>query len=97
MEFIFEIIFEIIFELVFEGGLEVSKSNKIPKYIRYPLIGIISLCFIAVIGFVFIAGIVSLKEDYIFVGIFLIILALFLLIMSVIKFRKAYLAKINKK
>ncbi len=33
-----EYIFEFIIELAIEGGIEVSKSNKIPKYIRFPLI-----------------------------------------------------------
>lgn len=85
-----ECLFEFILELVFEGSIEVSKSNKIPKYVRYPLIVIISLFFIAVIGLIFLAGILSLKEN-ILVGIFFILLGLFMLIMSVIKFRKTYL------
>ncbi len=91
-----EYIFEFIMELVLEGGIEVSKSSKIPKYIRYPLIGILSLFFIAVIGLVFFAGILSLKEN-ILSGIFLILVGLYLLIMSVIRFRKAYLSKIDKR
>ncbi len=90
-----EYIFEFILELVLEGGIEVSKSRKIPNYIRYPLIGILSLFFIAVIGLVFWAGILSLKEN-IPSGILLILVGLFLLIMSVIRFRKTYLTKINK-
>ncbi len=90
-----EYIFEFILELVLEGGIEVSKSRKIPNYIRYPLIGILSLFFIAVIGLVFIAGILLLKEN-IPSGILLILVGLFLLIMSAIRFRKTYLTKINK-
>ncbi len=82
-------------ELVLEGSFEVSKSSKIPKYIRYPLIGILSLFFIAVIGLLFFTGILSLKEN-ILSGVFLISVGLFLLIMSVIRFRKACLSKINK-
>ncbi len=82
-------------ELALEGGIEVSKNSKIPKYIRYPLIGILSLFFIAVIGLVFFTGILSLKEN-ILSGILLILVELYLLIMSVIRFRKAYLTKINK-
>ena len=90
-----EYIFEFILELVLEGSIEVSKSSKIPKYVRYPLIGIISLFFIAVIGLIFFTGILSLKENII-LGILLILVGLLLLIMSVIKFRKIYLTKINK-
>jgi len=90
-----EYLFEFILELVLEGSIEVSKSSKIPKYIRYPLIVIISLFFITIIGLIFFVGIVSLKEN-IFVGIFFILIGLSMLIMSVIKFRKTYLTKINK-
>lgn len=90
-----EYIFEFIMELVLEGSIEVCKSSRMPKYIRYPLIGIISLFFIFIIGLVLLTGILSLKEN-IFLGIFLILVGLFLLIMSVIRFRKAYLTKINK-
>lgn len=91
-----EYIFEFILELVLEGSIEVSKSRKIPKYIRYPLIVIISLFFIAVIGLIFLVGILSLKEN-IPLGVFFILIGLFMFIMSVIKFRKTYLIKTNKK
>ncbi len=94
MEYIFEFIVELAVELVFEGSFEASKSSRIPKYIRYPLIGIICLFFIAVVGLVFFFGILTLKEN-IFAGIVLILIGLLLLIMSAVKFRKTYLIKIN--
>lgn len=87
-----EYIFEFILELVIDGSIEASKSSKIPRYIRYPLIVLISLFFIAVIGVIFLAGILSFKEN-VFLGIFFILISLFLFIMSVIKFRKTYLRK----
>ncbi len=90
-----EYLFEFLFELVLEGSIEISKSSKIPKYVRYPLIGIILLFIIAVIGIIFFAGILSLKE-HILLGILLIFVGLLLLIMGVIKFRKTYLTRINK-
>lgn len=95
VEDIFEIIMEIVIELVFEGSFETAKSSRIPKYIRYPLIGIIILFIIAVIGLIFFAGILSLKEN-IFAGIILILVGLLLLIMSAVKLRKAYLTKYTK-
>ena len=91
-----EYIFEFIFELVLEGSIEVSKSRNIPKYIRYPLIVIISLFFIAIIGLIFLVGILSIKENML-LGIFLILIGLFLFIMSIIKFRKTYLCKTSEK
>lgn len=89
-----EFLFEFILELVFEGGIEASKNSKIPKYIRYPLIIIISLFFIAVIGILLVAGALALRKN-ILAGIIFILIGLFLLIMSIIKFRKTYI-KINK-
>lgn len=91
-----EYVFEFILELALGGSIEVSKNRKIPKYIRYPLIMIISLFFIAVIGLVFLAGILSLKES-VFLGILFILIGLFMFIMSIIKFRKTYLIKTSQK
>ncbi len=90
-----EFIFEFILELVLEGGIEVSKSNKIPKYIRYPLIGIIILFFIAVIGFLILTGIILLNENIV-LGILLIVIGVLFLIISAIKFRKTYMIKSKK-
>ncbi len=91
-----EFLFEFILELVFEGSIEVSKNSKIPKYIRYPLIVIIALFFIAVIGIIFLAGILSLRKN-ILLGILFILLGLLISIVSVKKFRKTYFTKIGKK
>ncbi len=90
-----EYLIEFLFELVIEGSIEASKSPKLPKWVRYPLIVIIAFFFLAVIGLVFLAGFLSLKEN-IFMGIFFLLLGLFLLIASIIKFRKLYLIKVNK-
>ncbi len=87
-----EFIFEFLLELIFEGTLEASKNKKIPKYIRYPLIGIIILFFLAVIGLIFFVGIMFFKESVIG-GIFFIAIGVFMLIMSIIKFRETYLLK----
>lgn len=91
-----EYIIEFILELALEGGIEASKSNRVPKYIRYPLIVIISLFFIVVIGLIFFAGILMLKDNII-VGIFIILTGLFMLVSVIVKFRKTYLIKIDQK
>lgn len=95
MEFLFEFVMELIMELFLEGAMEASKSSKIPKYVRYPLIVIIILFFVAVIGLIFLAGILVLEKN-VFVGILLILIGLWMLIMSAIKFRKTYLSRKNK-
>ena len=88
-----DFIIELIFEFLFDGMLETSKSNRVPKFIRYPLI-IIILFFILVIGFIFIVSILSFKESII-AGILLIIIDLFLFVGSIYKFRKEYFSKNN--
>ena len=89
-----DFIIELIFEFLFDGMLETSKSNRVPKFIRYPLIIIIILFFILVIGFIFIVSILAFKESII-AGILLIIIDLFLFVGSIYKFRKEYFSKNN--
>lgn len=90
-----EFLFEILLELIAEGTVELSKSIKVPKFIRYPLIGIIVLFFIAIIGIVLFAGFIALEEN-VLLGILFIILGLFLLVMGIVKFKKVYLVRKNK-
>ena len=87
-----DFIIELIFEILFDGLLEISKSNRVPKFIRYPLIIIILLIFILVIGFIFIASILAFKENKL-AGLLLIIIDLFLIIGTISKFRKEYFTK----
>ena len=90
-----DFLFELIFELIFEGALEASKSRKVPKIIRYPLIALIELFFAAIIIGLFIIGILVLKDNII-LGIFMIVISIVLLISAIIKFKKVYLEKANK-
>lgn len=82
-----EILFEFIFELLFEGSVEVAKSRKAPRWIRYPIIALLSLCIIAVVLLFFVLGIFLIikNESYsLFLGlVFLIIDVLF--VVSIIK------------
>jgi hypothetical protein len=87
-----EYIFEIILEFILDGSIEIIKSSKVPKYIRYPLIAIISVFLMAVIGIIFLVGILSFKENMV-LGLFLILLGLAASIVGVVKFRKIYLIK----
>jgi len=87
-----EYLFEFIFELIIGGSIEASKNNRVPKWIRYILIGIIALFFTVVIGTILLAGILSLQKN-IFLGMFFLLLGIFMLIMSFVKFKKTYLIK----
>lgn len=87
-----EFLFELLIELIAEGTVELSKSIKVPKYIRYPLIVLVVLFFVAVIGIMLLVGFMSLQQNMFF-GILIIALTLFMLIMGIVKFRKTYLIK----
>lgn len=91
-----EYLIEFILELVIEGGLEATKSNKVPKNIKYIILGIISLLFIGVIGIIYLTAFLIIKLSIIgFILFFL--LATFMLISAIIKFKKEYLKRINNK
>ena len=89
-----DFIFELILELALEGSIEVSKNTKLPKSIRYFFICLIILFFTAVIGIVFIAGILIFKDN-IYTGLFIIAIGIFMLVSSIMKFKKIYLNRIK--
>lgn len=84
-----EYVFEFLLELVFEIGVEVSKNKRTPKWIRCLLLAVFVLFFLAVIALMLFAGIVMLKENTL-AAILFIAVGLFLPVMGIIKFRKAY-------
>lgn len=87
-----EFLFELLFELAAEGTVELSKSVRVPRPVRFLLIGIIVLFSVAVIGVMLLASIMALKEN-VFFGIALLAITLFMLVMGVIRFRETYLKK----
>ena len=58
-----DFILAILVELFVEGTVELSKNVKVPKAIRYPLLGLIILFILAVIVGIFILGFNLLTED----------------------------------
>ncbi len=87
-----EFIIELILDLLLEGSIEASKSEKVPKPIRYILIALISLFFLAVIGLIIFIGIDTLKNSKLG-GIIVILMGVLLLILAIMKFKKIYLKK----
>lgn len=87
-----EFLLELLFDLITEGTVELSQNVKVPKIIRYPLIVIIVIFFVAVIGVMVLASVLALRQNLPF-GILLSALTLFLLVTGVLKFRKIYLSK----
>ena len=90
-----DFLFELIFDLIAEGTLELSKSVKVPKYIRYPLIAIIVLFSVAVISVILLVGIASFKENVV-LGTVFVAIAVLMTIMGIKKFRQTYLERKNK-
>ena len=83
---------EFILELLLEGGVYLSSNKKVTKFIRYPLIFIISILFLLVVALIFYLGIWIYKES-IALSIAFIILSVAMLYGSINKFKKIYLEK----
>ena len=86
MEHIFGLVVVLIMEIIYEA----SKSPKVPKPLRYILIGLTILFFAAFFVCIFIAGIWTLKKT-VPGGIVIIAFGLLMLILCIRKFRKTYL------
>lgn len=89
-----EYVIEAILDLVLELGIEASKNKKVPKIIRYLLIGLIMFLFLGVIGIVLFTGGLVLFQDIIG-GIILIVIGVVMLMSALIKFKKIYIKKNN--
>lgn len=89
-----EFLIEFLVELILEGSMEISKDEKMPKWLRYLCLTIITLVFGVVTIGMFILGIVVGKEN-IYAGLFFIIIGFILLISGIVKFEKKYIEKRN--
>jgi len=85
-------ILEFVFELIFEFMVELSSNNKVPKFIRYPLVFIIICLFLLVIFGLLLLGVTIFKENII-LGLVIALISLGLFVASIIKFKKMYLNK----
>lgn len=91
-----ELIFEFILELFLEGGIEISKNKRISRWIRYPILVIIILFFATVIFGILFLGLMLLPKN-ILVSLFMLGIGLFMLIGTILKFKKVYLEGLNDK
>lgn len=89
-----EFLIELVLELILEGSMEISSNRKVPKIIRYPLIGLIFLIFLFVFGIILFVALISYKESILF-SIFFIIIDIFLVLGFIKKFKELYLNKKN--
>lgn len=89
-----ELLIEFLVELILEGSMEISEDEKMPKWLRYICLTIVTLFFGTVTIGLFILGVYVGKEN-IYAGIFFILIAFILLISGIIKFEKKYIEKRN--
>ena len=87
-----EILIEFLVDLILEGSMEISEDERMPKWLRYICLTIVTLVFGAVTIGLFVLGIFAGKEN-IYLGIFFILIAFILLISGIVKFEKKYIQK----
>lgn len=81
---------EFIFEIVFEGILELATNKKVSKWLRYPLVALILVVYIAIIiSFSFLAFIII--QDTLLGGIALFLLVIVFIGMGISFYRKKVL------
>ena len=91
-----DLLIEFILEIILEGSIELVKVEKVPKFIRYPLLTIIILLFLTIILGLLVLGILIIKKELLF-GLFIILLGLVLLINIIYKIKKGIKEYKNKK
>ena len=89
-----EFLIEFLAELILEGSMEISEDEKMPKWLRYICLTIVTLFFGAITIGLFILGVYVGKEN-IYLGLFFILIAFTLLISGIVKFEKKYIEKRN--
>lgn len=89
-----EFLIEFLVDLILEGSMEISEDEKMPKWLRYICLTIVTIVFGAVTIGLFILGIYVGKEN-IYAGIFFILIAFILLISGIFKFEKKYIQRRN--
>lgn len=82
-----EDLIESLFDLVFDILVEITSCEKVPKWIRYPLIIIITLFFTIIILGLFVLGILFLKDNFI-IGLIFIFISILLLFSGIKRTRR---------
>lgn len=80
-------ILEFIAELIFDGAIELAKNKKVSKWIRYPMIAIISVFYLTILGIVLFCGYKLIKHNIIG-GLTILGIASFILILAIYALRK---------
>ena len=86
---VLEFIIELVIELIVDGGIELTKSKKVSKWIRYPIVAIAGIVTIGIFGFMFLVG-YGLLEETVFGGLIILGFTILLLILTIHKLIKVY-------
>lgn len=79
-----EILFEFIGELFFEGIIEIIKNKKISKWIRYPLLLVMGVFYLALFVILSIIDFKLFMNKEVLLGILFLILLLIILIAFIV-------------
>ncbi|MBR3117544.1 MAG: hypothetical protein IKF36_06735 [Bacilli bacterium] len=88
-------VLSLVIDLILEEGVSTSKSNKLPKGVRYFLFALVLILYIGIIGLITIIGISSLKENLV-EGILALLFALCILVVCILRFKAVYSKKTKK-
>ena len=80
-------VLELLLDLFLEGGMEVSKSKQVPKYIRYPVLALVFAILVACLELILLIGIAELRDSA-FLGLLLIALAVLAAFVVFRRFRR---------
>lgn len=84
-----EFIIELILELIMEGSVSICKSKKVSKWIRYPLIFLVSLISLGIVGIVLVTAF-DVMDDSIIGGLAILAIAIFILVCMIREIVKTY-------
>lgn len=90
-----DFIIEFILELILEGSMEIGTNKKISKFIRYPLLVLIILFYMAFI-FLFIYIGINVLKDNIIGGAIIILIGIVLALITIYAFHKKIKEKENE-
>lgn len=89
-----EFLMELITELLLESSVEVAKSRRISKWIRYPAIVLLAVLYVAVVMVIALVGWIVMKEgSTAWLGIGFLLLDILFVLYSSRKIRKEILAR----
>ncbi len=84
-----EFLMELVIDLLLDGSVEVAKSRKISKWIRYPVIAMLAILYVVTVAVIALVAWIVLKNGSTFwLGVGLLVLDLAFVMYSMRKIRR---------